>query len=172
MTVQNSLLPEKGRPTPLTDFLRARANIQAAPRLRRRERFVLSRDHDWRAIRSCARDHWNHRPNRCKRCGKRSNNTPRVARYCETRLAKQDLLDAIRFIARDDADAAAHFYHDVQERYRQLADHNGMGRKRPDLAPHVRSFPSADYIILYRTVRADVVILRFLHGARDLHALL
>jgi toxin ParE1/3/4 len=94
-----------------------------------------------------------------------------MSRYYETRLAKQDLLDALRFIARDDADAASRFLYDVRNRYQQLADQNEMGRKRPDLAPDVRSFPNDDYLILYRTVPDGVTILRFLHGARDLESL-
>jgi plasmid stabilization system protein ParE len=39
------------------------------------------------------------------------------------------------------------------------------------LRPGLRSFPVGDYIVIYRTNGEDVVILRVLHGSRNIAAL-
>jgi hypothetical protein len=62
---------------------------------------------------------------------------------------------------------------------RRLTDSDGWpnfltwGRKRDDgLRPDVRSFPAGDYLILYRVdKKRGVLILRVIHGARDLDRL-
>jgi toxin ParE1/3/4 len=95
-----------------------------------------------------------------------------MIRYHETRLAEQDLLEVIRFIARDDPHAARLFLSEVRERYQQLSANIEMGRSRPDLAPDIRSFPIGSYLILYRSTRDGIVIARFLHSARDIPTLL
>ena len=46
-----------------------------------------------------------------------------------------------------------------------------MGRRRDDLHAGLRSFPVGDYVILYRQNKKVVLILRIIHGSRDLPAL-
>ena len=59
----------------------------------------------------------------------------------------------------------------ISERFDLLAEHPRAGRARDDLRPGLRGFPVGDYLILYRQAGPDVVILRVVHGSRDLEAL-
>lgn len=47
-----------------------------------------------------------------------------------------------------------------------------MGRARDELAEGLRSFPTGQYIIFYQPVPGGIEIVRVLHGARDLDAIL
>ena len=48
-----------------------------------------------------------------------------------------------------------------------------MGRARDeDLRSGLRSFPVGEYVIIYRILDEDILILRVLHGSRDIEALL
>lgn len=58
----------------------------------------------------------------------------------------------------------AHFYQAED----QLADFPEIGPNRPDLANDLRSWPVGPYLILYRVEPDALVIVRVLHGARDL----
>jgi toxin ParE1/3/4 len=61
----------------------------------------------------------------------------------------------------------------VVDRFLLLATHPHVGRMRDqDLRPGLRSFPVGDYIILYRIKNNHVLILRVLHGSRNIQALL
>ncbi len=51
-----------------------------------------------------------------------------------------------------------------------LAEHPYIGRNRDDLRPGLRSFPSGEYIILYRVDNEQPVILHVLHGRRDIQS--
>lgn len=59
----------------------------------------------------------------------------------------------------------------VAQRFDLLAGHPRAGRARDDLRPGIRVFPVGDYLLLYREAGADVVIVRVLHGSRDVEAL-
>jgi toxin ParE1/3/4 len=58
----------------------------------------------------------------------------------------------------------------ITDRFFLLAEHPRLGRSRIDLRPGMRSFLTGNYVILYRIDRADVFILRVLHGRRDIEA--
>jgi toxin ParE1/3/4 len=49
-----------------------------------------------------------------------------------------------------------------------LADNSKLGRERPELSEHLRSFPEGNYLIFYREWAGRIAIVRVLHGARDL----
>jgi toxin ParE1/3/4 len=60
----------------------------------------------------------------------------------------------------------------ITERFYLLSRYPHIGRPRDeDLRPGLRSFPVGEYVILYRIQGKDVLILRVLHGSRDLEAL-
>ena len=46
-----------------------------------------------------------------------------------------------------------------------------MGVARDDLGPGLRALPFRDYIIFYRDEPRGVIVVRVLHGARDIGAL-
>ena len=53
----------------------------------------------------------------------------------------------------------------------RLAEWPEMGRARPELAPGLRSFVVARYLVYYRVTRDAVEVVRVLHGRRDVDAM-
>lgn len=64
--------------------------------------------------------------------------------------------------------AADQVLDDIEAKFYMLADNPQMGRLRSDIAPELRYFTAAKYLILYRTISGGVQIVRVIHGARDL----
>jgi toxin ParE1/3/4 len=56
----------------------------------------------------------------------------------------------------------------IIERFVLLSRWPRIGRARDDLRRGLRSHPAGDYLIFYRISRGGVVILRVLHGRRDI----
>jgi toxin ParE1/3/4 len=92
---------------------------------------------------------------------------PRVLRTSQAELDRVEI--ALR-IARDNPAAADHLLETIDEKCRLLAQMPEMGRKRPDLAPDLRSLPVSNYVIFYRPVSGGIQVIRVLHGARDIPA--
>jgi len=81
-------------------------------------------------------------------------------------------LDEMWFsIAEDNPNAVDSVLDALYERFVLLAGHPLLGRTRPELAPHLRSFPVGSYVIFYRPMDDGVEIARVLHGSRDIDAL-
>lgn len=60
----------------------------------------------------------------------------------------------------------------IVARFLLLAKHPRVGRKRDsDLGPGRRSHPVDQYVVVYRIVDEDVLILRVAHSSRDIAAL-
>ncbi len=85
--------------------------------------------------------------------------------------ARTDLLEATRWIARDNPGAAGALRDGIAKAAQHLGDHPESGVTRQALAdPRVRflgltGFP---YVIVYDAGQRPPLILRVLHGARDL----
>ncbi|MBF0348889.1 MAG: type II toxin-antitoxin system RelE/ParE family toxin [Magnetococcales bacterium] len=89
--------------------------------------------------------------------------------------AREEFLEAVRWIARDHPVSAKALKNAVHQVTRNLGEYPLSGRERTDLASSsVRFLPLTGfpYIIVYDAVLIPPVILRFLHGARDLPELL
>jgi toxin ParE1/3/4 len=56
----------------------------------------------------------------------------------------------------------------IESKLKMLAETPGMGRKRDELVPNLRSFPVGNYLIFYRPVNQGIEVLRVMHGARDI----
>ena len=53
-----------------------------------------------------------------------------------------------------------------------LTTHPNMGRRRDeDLRPGLRSFPTGEYVILYRIEAKKAIVLHVAHGRRDMEKL-
>ncbi len=91
--------------------------------------------------------------------------TPRVRR---TDLAEEDLIGIWSYIAADNSDAADRLLDEIDEICKTLADAPQAGRLREDLSQNLRSLPVGNYVILYRPHADGVIVIRVLHGARDL----
>jgi len=87
-------------------------------------------------------------------------------RYADS--AENDLLDAWLHIATDNPEAADRIIEAIDREARLLLTHPGMGRKRPELAAGLRSWPTRTrYILFYFADAAGIAIARILHHARD-----
>jgi toxin ParE1/3/4 len=85
--------------------------------------------------------------------------------------AQADLQDAIDWIWRDSPQAARRLRQAISTLTDHIGDHPLVGTRRPELAsdPYrfvvVRGFP---YIAVYDASRRPPLIMRVIHGARDL----
>jgi len=89
-----------------------------------------------------------------------------------SRPARRDLDEIWFFIAQDSLDAADRFVDFLTDKFSLLASSPQMGRSREDLGHELRSFPVKNYLVLYRPLKGRVDIVRVVHSARDLKALL
>jgi len=60
----------------------------------------------------------------------------------------------------------------IYQRFLLLGAYPHAGRRRDDLRPGLRVFPSGQYLVLYRVEGNDALIQRVVRGSRDLAALL
>lgn len=87
--------------------------------------------------------------------------------------AAADLDDIWLYVAKErSVDLADRLIDSIVGRFALLARMPRLGRRRPEIIPGLRSFPVANYVIYYTAHRSRVVILRVLHGARDVGQLL
>lgn len=81
-----------------------------------------------------------------------------------------DLTDAYAYVAERDPQAADRLLDDVDALVNLLASFPELGRIRDELRPGVRSFRLRHFrhVLFYRSAGDAIVLLRLLHGARDL----
>jgi toxin ParE1/3/4 len=88
--------------------------------------------------------------------------------------AAADLGDIWYYVARESGslELADHLIDSITERFLLLAGHPYLGRRRDDdLGIGLRSFAVGEYVIVYLVADKDVLILRVVHGRRDLEEL-
>ncbi len=95
-----------------------------------------------------------------------------MGRILLTRQAEEDLLEIWSYVADDNPAADDDLLDDIDATCAKLADATHSGRLREELAPTIRSMPVGNYVIFYRPEEDGVVVIRVLHGARDLPGLL
>jgi toxin ParE1/3/4 len=88
-------------------------------------------------------------------------------RILSTPRAELDLLDIGLQIAQDSPRAADRMLAKIERRFELLLRNPKLGRIRAELAPSLRSFPIAPYVVFYRIHKSGIEIIRVLHGARD-----
>ena len=84
-----------------------------------------------------------------------------------TEAARQDLTDIHDYIALDSVNAARTWVDHIENICQTLAGMPEMGRNREDLEPTLRSFPVRNYLVFYRPQPNGILIVRILHGARN-----
>ena len=89
-----------------------------------------------------------------------------------TSRAHLDLVEIASYIAEENPAAADRWLDTIGEKCQLLAQRPELGRKRPDLAVELRSFPVGHYVIFYRPISDGIQVIRVLHGARDISMLL
>ena len=88
-----------------------------------------------------------------------------------TPKARSDLAAAIRWISRDNPSAARGLGKAVVAAAKRLGDHPDLGRERLDLTTsQYRTFALTGYpyVVIYDAALRPPIIIRILHGARDL----
>ena len=86
--------------------------------------------------------------------------------------ARRDLTAIRDYIARDNRQAARRVVLRLRDLARLLAGAPALGRRRPELGRHLRSFAADPYVLFYRPLEAEagIELVRVLHGARDVDA--
>ncbi len=83
-------------------------------------------------------------------------------------LAESDYRAIIEYLLEYSEPAADKFANDLTSRLRMIADQPRMGRERDDLASGVRSTVVGRYVVFYRYSDVEMVVLRIIHGSRDI----
>lgn len=88
--------------------------------------------------------------------------------------AEADLVEITEFIARQDPGAAARLLDHCFDRFEMFVRQPLIGESCNHLAVGLRQFPVGNYVIFYRIAETTGVIeiVRVLHGARDLDAVM
>jgi toxin ParE1/3/4 len=89
--------------------------------------------------------------------------------------ARRDLLAAVRRISKDNPAAARGLRDGVVRAAERIGEHVHIGVRRPELAGEPYRFVALtgfSYVIVYNSGRRPPLIVRILHGARDLPAIL
>jgi toxin ParE1/3/4 len=89
--------------------------------------------------------------------------------------ALTDLAEIWAYIARqsadDSPDRADAFVDLVDSKFQALSRRPSLGRRRPELAPDVRSFTVGRYVIFYLPLAGGIEAVRVLHGSRDIESI-
>jgi toxin ParE1/3/4 len=88
-----------------------------------------------------------------------------------TEPAIKDLEEIYDYIANDNIEAAERLKARLQKRWRAAAENPGIGRKRDQWQPNLRSTREGNYLILYLQIEDGIEIVRVVHGAREIEAL-
>ena len=94
-----------------------------------------------------------------------------MKKYVITELAAADLLDIRDYIAEDNKTAAKKVLSELKEAMQKIARNPQIGHIREELSSESRLWPVRSYLIVY-LLQDPVVIIRVLHGARELTDLL
>jgi toxin ParE1/3/4 len=86
--------------------------------------------------------------------------------------ALADIEEIGDYIKRDNPERAATFVVELRERCEAVGDNPTAARLRPKWGKGVRAVLHGDYVVAYRDEPDEVVILRVVHGARDIDRLL
>ena len=92
-----------------------------------------------------------------------------------SRAARRDLLEATTWIARDNPQAAEAFRRSVARILKRIATHPLASPHRPELTTRPFRFAPLSgfpYLVVYDPTAIPPLVLRIIHGARDLPTLL
>lgn len=89
-----------------------------------------------------------------------------------TPLAEQDLEAIGDYIAVDNPTRAVSFIRELRAQCQRIAADPPGYRLRPELGDDIRSCAHGNYVILFVAALEEVTIIRVLHGARDIPAIL
>ena len=82
--------------------------------------------------------------------------------------AERDVIEILDGLARDNAAAATDLNAQFNQRLTQLTRLPRMGRLRSDIDDGLRGLLVRPYVLFYRIENDDILVVRVLHGSRDL----
>jgi toxin ParE1/3/4 len=89
--------------------------------------------------------------------------------------ALTDLAEIWAYIARqsadDSPDQADAFIDLIDREFRALSLRPGIGRRRPEIAPDIRSLSVGRYVVFYLQLPRGIEVIRVLHGSRDIESI-
>ena len=85
-----------------------------------------------------------------------------------TSQAERDLEEIADFIAADNPSRAVSFIREIRERCAKIAEAPLAYPARPELGDTLRSCVYGRYILFFQAADTHVLIVRVLHGSRDL----
>ena len=88
-------------------------------------------------------------------------------RYRLTESARRNILQIWGQIAARSEDTADAFVDRLVRHFRLLADYPGSGRRREELGAGYRSVSVDEYVVLFRLVRSQVIVMQVVHRDRD-----
>jgi toxin ParE1/3/4 len=94
-----------------------------------------------------------------------------VSEYIISQPAIRDLESISAYLADVNIEAGEKFLQGFSNRCKQLASFPNSGRSYDDLQAGLRGLPLEGYVILYRTIRDGIEIVRVASGRQDLQSL-
>jgi toxin ParE1/3/4 len=91
-----------------------------------------------------------------------------MSKYSFTRAANRDLLEILLYIHQRNSAAASKLNDRFHLKFRMLTRQPLIGEQCAELRPDLRSFTEGNYIIYYEPTENGVLIVRILHGWRDI----
>ncbi|HEX4961151.1 MAG TPA: type II toxin-antitoxin system RelE/ParE family toxin [Thermoanaerobaculia bacterium] len=96
-----------------------------------------------------------------------------MSRFVLTPAAREDLVEIYDYISKDSPNAARRVLAELRSAMSKLARMPELGHFRRDLASEPFRFWSVySYLVIYRSEARPIQVLRVLHGARDVRAIL
>lgn len=95
-----------------------------------------------------------------------------MSRYQVSEKAKDDLAEIWAYVAERKPSAARPVIDRILRTYRLLAEFPLIGQRAEHLGSGLRTFPVGKYLVIYIPLRDGVQIVRVIHGARDIPAVL
>jgi toxin ParE1/3/4 len=93
-----------------------------------------------------------------------------TSRVVRTARAERDLIEIWSYIAERDPAAADRLLDRLEARWELLATQPRSGAPRDDISPGLRHLVVGQYLSLYRLTQYEVVIIRVIHGRRNITA--
>ena len=84
--------------------------------------------------------------------------------------ADGDLLQIYRYLRERNSAGAKSVLHEIERKFQNLSLFPFIGRTRSVLSPGLRSVVAYPYVIFYVIENERIVIVRVLHGCRDIDA--
>lgn len=91
-----------------------------------------------------------------------------MARVQKTSRAKTDLIEIADYIAADNLDAALRWIDEIDQTFRLLALNPYLGEELSALQPGTRRQTFGNYLIFYRPTEDGIMVVRVLHGSRQI----